>query len=200
MNKLNYFVAAPSESGDEASSSDSSARLSQSGKVPFKRLDLGRDSGCYASSNEQGAAAAAEKVTPEPEKRPLEAPRSANASPRLRSASAAVASALAAASMAAAQSKEKQQVPRTPSYDFRAEYDKLKGKLEASLTKLPLAADGQKLPPPLAGESAVAAGIRCFSEKSSDSGVSSSSRSPPPPVAQTSPSLAPKPEKQPPLA
>jgi hypothetical protein len=166
--------------------------------VPFKRLDLGRDSGCYASSNEQGAAAAAEKVTPEPEKRPLEAPRSANASPRLRSASAAVASALAAASMAAAQSKEKQQVPRTPSYDFRAEYDKLKGKLEASLTKLPLAADGQKLP--AASESAVAAGIRCFSEKSSDSGVSSSSRSPPPPMAQTSPSLAPKPEKQPPLA
>ncbi|XP_059488398.1 uncharacterized protein LOC132204131 isoform X2 [Neocloeon triangulifer] len=179
----------PSESGDEASSSDSSARLSQSGKVPFKRLDLGRDSGCYASSNEQPSAGPSSEKPADLDKRPVEAPRSATASPRSRSASAAVASALAAASLAAAQSKEKQQtVPRTPSYDFRAEYDKLKGKLEASLTKGPLAADGQK------AESAVAAGIRCFSEKSSDSGISSSSRSPPP-ATQVIVSPTTKPEK-----
>ncbi|XP_065351181.1 uncharacterized protein LOC135946752 isoform X2 [Cloeon dipterum] len=177
----------PSESGDEASSSDSSARHSQCGKVPFKRLDMGRDSGCYASSNEQASSAGPSSDRSGEATAAIEQhkPSSATASPRCRSASAAVASALAAASASASQSKHPQQqtVPRTPSIDFRAEYDKIKGKLEASLTKAPLSADAQKM------ETAAAA-ARCLSEKSSDSGISSSSRSPPP-AAQAQAALSP---------
>ncbi|KAF4525132.1 hypothetical protein B566_EDAN005074 [Ephemera danica] len=75
--------------------------------------------------------------------------------------------------------------PRTPTFDFRAEYDKLRGKLEASLSR----GSPIRIRKPEGGGEAIAlrqltsemASARCFSEKSSDSGISSSSRSPPPP-------------------
>lgn len=76
-------------------------------------------------------------------------------------------------------------VPRTPTFDFRAEYDKLRGKLEASLSR---GSPIRTRKPDGGGESIALrqltsemASARCFSEKSSDSGISSSSRSPPPP-------------------